>query len=77
MQTVRKNEFEAIANRHLANQGTAVTSATTATAGSRGAAGQKARAMLRARLGEEVYTAGSTLWSSIPSLTAPYRFRFR
>jgi len=57
MQTVRKNEFEAIANRHLANQGTAVTSATTATAGSRGAAGQKARAMLRARLGEEVYTS--------------------
>lgn len=57
MQTVRKDEFQTISKRHLANQDAAVTSAMSAGVGVRGTAGQKARAMLRARLGEEVYTS--------------------
>ena len=57
MQTVRKDEFETIAKRHMANQDVAVASAVSAATVTRGTAGQKARAMLRARLGDEVYTS--------------------
>ncbi|CFX12901.1 Chromosomal replication initiator protein DnaA [Candidatus Filomicrobium marinum] len=58
MQTVRKDEFEIISARHVANpQGATMTSVKPAASAVRGTAGQKARAMLRARLGDEVYTS--------------------
>lgn len=57
MQTVRKDEFETVSTRHMANKDAAVTSAIAASSGVRGTVGQKAKAMLRARLGDEVFTS--------------------